>query len=51
MSTQEETATSTGVLPAMLSASRLQFASHQMRRFVIDRKSDITGISGTGIIL
>lgn len=29
----------------------LQFATGQMRRFVIDRKSDITGISGTGVIL
>ncbi len=55
MPTEETTAldmyTSTGAMPAINAAYVLQFASRQMRRFVIDRKSDITNISGTGIIL
>lgn len=41
----------TTAMPIVNAQYVLQFASQQMRRFVVDRKSDITSISGTGIIL
>src|SRR5689334_8243458 len=43
--------TNTTEMPVVNAQFLLQFASQQMRRFVVDRKSDITGISGTGVIL
>ncbi len=49
--TPTDLTTGTQIMPAVNAAFVLQFASRQMRRFVIDRKSDITNISGTGIIL
>lgn len=44
-------ATDTGALPIFYDVHVLQCASRQMRRFVIDRKLDLTNISGLGIIL